>query len=139
MLRFGTDCYPPNRWGNDVEEEEFRRLLRESMHDLNRRAFSADCKTRYKTLDQQPEDYFSFDPDDRQSVYRNAPAVCKCLSDMRTKLGVPSPRSRRCRKPSADARTSSSSSTLKPGHAGALLEPYCYCYCCGTYAIKKRL
>jgi hypothetical protein len=85
MLRFGTDCYPPNRWGNDKEEEEFRLLLRESMHDLNRRAFSADCKARYKTPDQTQEDYFSFDPDDRQSVYRNAPAVCKCLSDMRTK------------------------------------------------------
>jgi hypothetical protein len=75
MLRFGTECYPPKRWGNDEEEEEFRRLLHESMHDLDRRAFSADCNERYKTPDQPPEDYFSFDPDDRKSVYRNAPAV----------------------------------------------------------------
>jgi hypothetical protein len=35
MLLFGPDYYPPNRWGNDEEVKEWRRLLRESMRDLN--------------------------------------------------------------------------------------------------------
>ncbi len=63
MLRFETNCEPHLGKGND-EEEEWRWLLRESMRDLNRRAFTADCKARYKTPDQTPSDYFSFDPDD---------------------------------------------------------------------------
>ncbi len=68
-LRFGTDYYLPNHGGNDEEEEEWRRLLRKSMRDLNRRAFIADCRKGYKTPVQTPEDYFSFDPDDPISVF----------------------------------------------------------------------
>ncbi len=85
MLRFGTDYYPRARLGNDTEEEEWRRLLRESMHDLNGRAFIADCKKGDNTLDQPQHNYFLFDPDDRNSVFRNAQAVCKCLADICTK------------------------------------------------------
>jgi hypothetical protein len=55
------------------------------MHDLNGRAFIADCKKGDNTLDQPPHNYFLFDPDDIKSVFRHAPAVCKCLADIRTK------------------------------------------------------
>ena len=85
MLRFGTDCYPPNRWGNDAEEKEWRRLLRESMRDLNRRAFFADCKIDHNTPDQPPHDYYAFNPDDPDSVYERAYAVYSCLVDVRRK------------------------------------------------------
>ncbi len=85
MLQFGTDYYPLNRWGNDEEEEGWRRLLRESMHDLNRRAFIADCKNGDNTLDQPQHNYFLFNPDDMISVFWHAPAVCKCLADIRKK------------------------------------------------------
>ena len=85
MLRFGTDCYPPNRWGNDAEEKEWRRLLRESMRDLNRRAFIADCKIDHNTPDQSPHDYYAFNPDDPDSVYERAYAVYSCLVDVRRK------------------------------------------------------
>ncbi len=84
MLRFGTDCYPPNRWGNDEEEKEWRRLLRESMRE-NRRAFIADCRRGDNAPDQPLHDYFSFDPDDSISVFWRASAVCKCLADVRQK------------------------------------------------------
>ncbi len=87
MLRFGTNYehhHHHHDKGND-EEEEWQRLLRESMRDLNRRAFTADCKAGYKTPDQTPEDYFSFDPDDSISVFWRASAVCKCLADVRRK------------------------------------------------------
>jgi hypothetical protein len=85
MLRFGTDCYPPNRWGNDEEEKEWRRLLRESMHDLNRRAFIADCKIDHNTPYQPPHDYYAFNLDDPASVYARAYAVYRCLADVRQK------------------------------------------------------
>jgi hypothetical protein len=85
MLRFGTNYYPPNRWGNDTEEEESRLLLHESMHDLNRRAFIADCRCGDNTPDQPPHDYFLFDPYDWISVFWRASAVCKCLADIRKK------------------------------------------------------
>ena len=88
MLRFGTDCYPPNRWGNDAEEKEWRRLLRESMRDLNRRAFIADCKIDHNTPDQSPHDYYAFNPDDPDSVYERAYAVYSCLVDVRRKAKV---------------------------------------------------
>ena len=87
MLRFGTDCYPPNRWGNnyDAEEKEWRRLLRESMRDLNRRAFIADCKIDHNTPDQPPHDYYAFNLDDPASVYERAYAVYSCIDDVRKK------------------------------------------------------
>ena len=86
MLRFGTDCYPPNRWGNnDAEEEEWRQLLRESMRDLNRRAFIADCKRGDNASDQTPDDYYAFNPDDPDSVFERAYAVHRCLVDVRRK------------------------------------------------------
>ena len=69
----------------DEEEEEWRRLLRESMRDLNRRAFTADCRAGYKTPDQTPDDYYAFNLDDPASVYERASAVCKCLVDVRQK------------------------------------------------------
>ena len=84
MLRFGTDCYPPNRWGND-KEEEWRRLLRESMRDLNRSAFIAECKIDHNTPDQPPHDYYAFNLDDPASVYARAYAVYRCLADVRQK------------------------------------------------------
>jgi hypothetical protein len=85
MLLFGTDNYPPNRWGNDTEEKEWRLLLHESMRDLNERAFIADCKRGDNAPDRPPHDYFLFDPDDWISVFWRASAVCKCLEDIRTK------------------------------------------------------
>jgi hypothetical protein len=85
MLRFGTEYYPPNRWGNGKEEEEWRRLLRASMRDLNGRAFIADCKIDHNTPDQLQHDYFSFNPDDWVSVFWRAYAVCRCLADFSKK------------------------------------------------------
>ena len=86
MLRFGCNYEPHHHHGWDPAlEEEWRRLLRESMRDLNGRAFTADCRAGYKTPDQTPEDYFSFDPDDPISVFWRASAVCKCLADVRRK------------------------------------------------------
>ncbi len=84
MLRFETNYEPHHGSGND-EEEEWRRLLRESMRDLNRRAFTADCRKGYKTPDQTPEDYFSFDPDDSISVFWHYYAVYRCIDDVRRK------------------------------------------------------
>ncbi len=66
-------------------EEEWLLLLHESMHDLNRRAFIADCKCGDNTPDQPPHNYFLFDPDNWITVFWHAPAVCKCLADIRTK------------------------------------------------------
>ncbi len=57
----------------------------ESMRDLNGRAFIADCKKGYKTPDQPPDDYFSFDPDDWISVFWHAYAVYRCIDDVRKK------------------------------------------------------
>ena len=85
MLRFGTDCYPPNRWGNDKEVKEWRRLLRESMRDLNRRAFIADCKRGDNAPDRLPHDYYAFNLDDPASVNARAYAVYGCLADVRQK------------------------------------------------------
>jgi hypothetical protein len=42
MLRFGTDYYPPNRWGKEEEQKEWLQLLRDTMRDLNGRAFIAE-------------------------------------------------------------------------------------------------
>ena len=66
-------------------EEEWRQLLHESMRDLNRRAFIADCRAGYKTPDQTPDDYYAFNPDDPDSVYERAYAVHRCLVDVRRK------------------------------------------------------
>ncbi len=55
------------------------------MHDLNRRAFVADCKIGDNTPDQPQHNYFLFDPDDWISVLWRASAVCKCLADIRIK------------------------------------------------------
>ena len=91
MLRFGTDRDPPNRWGNNNNDEEenleWRRLLRESMRDLNRRAFIADCKRgdHDNAPDRPPHDYYAFNLDDPASVYARAYAVHKCLADVRQK------------------------------------------------------
>ncbi len=87
MLRFGTDRDPPNRWGNnyDEEEEEWRRLLLASMRDLNRRAYTADCRKGDNTPDRPPHDYYAFNLDDPASVYARAYAVHKCLADVRRK------------------------------------------------------
>jgi hypothetical protein len=85
MLRFGEDYYPPNRWGKEKEEEEWRQLLRNTMRDLNRRAFIADCKKGDCTPDQPPYDYYSFDPDNGDSVCEHAPAVHTCLVDIHRK------------------------------------------------------
>jgi hypothetical protein len=84
MLRFGTN-YEPHRGWDAAMEEEWRRLLRESMHDLNRRAFIADCKRGDNTRDQPPHDYFSFDPDKPASVFQRAYAVYRCINDVRKK------------------------------------------------------
>jgi hypothetical protein len=84
MLRFGCNYEPHHGW-DPAMEEEWRRLLHESMHDLNRRAFIADCKRGNNAPDQPPHDYFLFDPDDWISVFWRASAVCKCLADIRTK------------------------------------------------------
>jgi hypothetical protein len=85
MLRFGTNYNPPNRWGNEAEEEEWRPLLRASMRDLNGRAFIADCKIGHNTPDQPPHYYYAFDPDDPDSVFARAYAVRRCLVDIRQK------------------------------------------------------
>jgi hypothetical protein len=66
-------------------EEEWRRLLRESMRDLNRRAFIADCKRGDNAPDRPPHDYYAFNLDDPASVFWRASAVCKCLADVRRK------------------------------------------------------
>ena len=85
MLRFGVNYEPHHDGWDPALEEEWRRLLRKSMRDLNRRAFIADCRKGYKTPVQTPEDYFSFDPDDPISVFWRASAVCQCLADVRRK------------------------------------------------------
>ncbi len=85
MLRFGTDYYPPNRWGKEEEQKEWRQLLRDTMHDLNGRAFIADCKRGDRTPNKPQYDYFSFDQDNKVSVYVHAPAVHQCLVDIRIK------------------------------------------------------
>ncbi len=85
MLLFGTDYEHHHHGKGNDEEEEWRRLLRESMRDLNRRAFTADCRKGYKTLDQTPEDFFSFDPDDPISVFWHYYAVYRCIDDVRGK------------------------------------------------------
>jgi hypothetical protein len=84
MLRFGTN-YEPHRGWDPAMEEEWRRLLHESMRDLNRRAFIADCKKGDNTLDQPPHDYFSFNPDDWISVFWRAYVVYRCIDDVRKK------------------------------------------------------
>ncbi len=84
MLRFGCN-YEPHRGWDPAMEEEWRRLLRESMCDLNRRAFIADCKKGDNTRDQPPHDYFSFNPDDWISVFWHAYAVYRCIDDVRKK------------------------------------------------------
>ena len=66
-------------------EEEWRRLLLASMRDLNRRAFTADCRAGYKTPDQTPDDYYAFNLDDPASVYERAYAVHSCIDDVRRK------------------------------------------------------
>ena len=90
MLRFDTNHKHHNHHGkgnnnNDEEEKEWRRLLHESMCDLNRRAFTADCRAGYKTPDQTPDDYYAFNLDDPASVYAHAYAVYRCLVDVRQK------------------------------------------------------
>ncbi len=50
MLLFDTNHKHHHHGKGNDEEEEWRRLLRESMHELNRRAFTADCRAGYKTL-----------------------------------------------------------------------------------------
>jgi hypothetical protein len=84
MLRFGVNYEPHHGW-DPALEEEWRRLLRKSMRDLNRRAFIADCRKGYKTPVQTPEDYFSFDPDDPISVFWRYYAVYRCIDDVRKK------------------------------------------------------
>jgi hypothetical protein len=84
MLRFETN-YEHHHHSKGNEEEEWRRLLREFMRDLNRRAFTADCKAGYKTPDQTPEDYYAFNLDDPASVYAHAYAVYRCIDDVRRK------------------------------------------------------
>jgi hypothetical protein len=84
MLLFGTNYEPHHGW-DAAREEEWRRLLHESMHDLNGRVFIADCKRGDNTPDRPPHDYFLFDPDDWTWVFWRAKAVCKCLADIRTK------------------------------------------------------
>ena len=69
MLRFETNYeHHHHGKGNDEEEKEWRRLLHESMRDLNRRAFIADCKIDHNTPDQPPHDYYAFNLDDPDSV-----------------------------------------------------------------------
>ncbi len=84
MLRFGTD-YEPHRGWDLAMEEEWRRLLRASMDDLNGHTFIADCKIGDNTLDQPQHDYFSFDPDDWILVFWHAYAVYRCIDDVRQK------------------------------------------------------
>jgi hypothetical protein len=85
LCRFGRDFYPRNRWGKVEEQKEWRQLLRDSMRDLNGRAFIADCKIGHNTPDQPPHDYYAFDPDNPDSVFARAYAVHKCLVDIRQK------------------------------------------------------
>jgi hypothetical protein len=86
MLRFGRHYYPHHhRWANEEEEAEWRQLLHDTMRDLNRRAFIADCKIGDRTPDQPPRDYYTFNPDDWKSVFWHAPAVHRCLEDIRRK------------------------------------------------------
>ena len=87
MLRFGVN-YEPHHYHDGWDpalEEEWRRLLRESMRDLNRRAFIADCKIDHNTPDQPPHDYYAFNLDDPASVYERAYAVYSCIDDVRRK------------------------------------------------------
>jgi hypothetical protein len=75
MLQFGRD-YQPHPCGWDpAKEEEWRRLLRDSMRDLNSSAFIADCKIGDNTPDQPPHDYYAFDQDDPDLVFARAYAV----------------------------------------------------------------
>jgi hypothetical protein len=97
MLRFGVNYEPHHGW-DPALEEEWRRLLRKSMRDLNGRAFIADCRKGDKTPDQTPEDYFSFDPDDPISVFWRYYAVYRCIDDVRIKA-----RSRRRAVPTIEA------------------------------------
>ncbi len=85
MLRFETNYEHHHHGKGNDEEEEWRRLLRESMRDLNRRAFTADCKAGYTTPDQTPEDYYAFNLDDPASVYARACEVYRCIDDVRRK------------------------------------------------------
>jgi hypothetical protein len=88
MLRFGTGYEPHRGWDSDpAMEEEWRRRLRESMHDLNGRVFIADCKKgdNTVTLDQPQHYYFSFDPDDWISVFWHPYAVYRCIDDVHKK------------------------------------------------------
>jgi hypothetical protein len=84
MLRFGRYYQPYCGW-DPAKEEEWRRLLRDSMRDLNSSAFIADCKIGDNTPNQPPHDYYAFDPDDPDSVFARAYAVYRCLADIRTK------------------------------------------------------
>ncbi len=84
MLPFGSH-YQPHRGWDPEEEEEWRRLLRDTMRDMNRRVFIADCKIGDRTPDQPPRDYYTFDPDKTASVNVHASAVHRCLVDIRKK------------------------------------------------------
>jgi hypothetical protein len=86
MLRFGSHYYyPHHRWDKEEEEEEWRQLLRDTMRDLNRRAFTADCKDCSRKPGEPLNDYYMFNPDDWVSVFWHALAVHKCLVDIRKK------------------------------------------------------
>ena len=97
MLLFGTNYEPHHGW-DAAREEEWRRLLHESMHDLNGRVFIADCKRGDNAPDRPPHYYFSFDPDDPISVFWRYYAVYRCINDVRIKA-----RSRRRAVPTIEA------------------------------------
>ncbi len=63
MLQFGSHYYPHHRWDKEEEEEEWRQLLRDTMRDLNRRTFAADCKDGSRKPGEPPYDYYMFNPD----------------------------------------------------------------------------
>ncbi len=67
----------------DQEEEAWRQLLRNAMLILNKRAHIADCKEGSRSPSQPQYNYYVFNPHDLASVSAQAPAVIKCLDDIR--------------------------------------------------------
>jgi hypothetical protein len=67
----------------DQEQEAWLQLLCNAMRILNKRAHIADCNEGSRSPCQPQLDYYEFNPYDQASVSAQAPAVCKCLDDIR--------------------------------------------------------
>ncbi len=88
MLQIGShhhhhDDDGANHHRRDQEEEAWRQLLRIVMRTRNMRAHIADCNDGSRSPVQPQLDYDWFNPYDPASVSAQAPAVCKCLDDIR--------------------------------------------------------